>query len=53
MALFNPAGASSLVNGILADTIADEKLWIAIVSPIVASVLLLGISNWVFKKQEI
>lgn len=53
VAIYNPAGASALVNTILAGNMLEGKLWIAIVSPLIATGLLLGVSNYIFKKQEI
>jgi ABC-2 type transport system permease protein len=53
IALYNPAGASSLVNGIIGQTIDTSQLWISILSTIILTTIILFVSQSIFKKQEI
>lgn len=53
IAMFNPSGASSIVNGIIAQTIDMKDLWIPILSVVIFSGLLFTLSQLFFRKQEI
>jgi len=53
LALYNPAGASSIVSGIISETVNMSDLWIPIVSALLFSGILFVISQHIFKKQEI
>ncbi len=53
IALFNPAGASSIVNGILVGSIELGDLWIQIVSTLLGTIILFVSGYMIFKKQEI
>ncbi len=53
LALYNPSGASAIVNSILANTVDNSKLWIPIISSILFTVFLLAGSQIIFKRQEL
>lgn len=53
LALFNPAGASTLANQILAGTFDLTRAWIPIVFTLSSTCILFLISFILFKKQEI
>lgn len=53
IALYNPAGASTLVNGILAGAISLDHLWIQIVATLLGTLIFFIASYVIFKKQEI
>jgi ABC-2 type transport system permease protein len=53
MAMVNPAGASTLVNGIIANSVDVSQMWINILSTMVASIILFITSYLIFRKQEI
>ncbi len=53
IALFNPAGASSLVNGVLYGSVELGDLWIQIVSTLLGTMILFISGYLIFKKQEI
>jgi ABC-2 type transport system permease protein len=53
IAMFNPSGASSIVNGVIAQTIDMKDLWIPILSVVIFSGLLFTLSQLFFRKQEI
>lgn len=53
LALFNPAGASSIANQILAGTFDLTQFWIPMVVTFSSTLLLFLISYILFKKQEI
>ncbi|HOO44411.1 MAG TPA: ABC transporter permease subunit [Bacillota bacterium] len=50
---FNPAGATSLVNSILAGTSTDFSNWLCLASTIIGTLIMLLGSYLIFKKQEI
>lgn len=53
IALYNPAGASSLVNNVLMGSIELGDLWIHIVSTLLGTIILFVTGFLIFKKQEI
>jgi ABC-2 type transport system permease protein len=53
LALYSPAGASTIVNGIIAGTIDMGDLWLPILSALLFSMILFWSSQLFFKKQEI
>ncbi len=53
IAMFNPSGASSIVNGVIAQTIDVQEIWIPILSVVIFSGLLFTLSQVIFRKQEI
>ncbi|MCK7486712.1 MAG: hypothetical protein MZU97_15280 [Bacillus subtilis] len=53
IAMVNPAGASTLVNAVLAGSVAPNDLWVQIVVTLASTLVFLGSSFLVFKKQEI
>ncbi len=53
IAMFNPSGASSIVNGVIAQTIDLQEIWIPILSVVIFSGLLFTLSQVIFRKQEI
>lgn len=53
IAVFNPSGASSIVNSILTGTIEQSELWKPILSTSFFSIVLFLLTNHIFKKQEI
>ncbi len=53
LAIFNPSGASSLINGILTDTLDQSRLWINILSASLFSLILFISGFLIFKRQEI
>jgi len=53
IAMFNPSGASSIVNGILTGTIKQSELWKPILSTTIMSMILFTSTYFIFKKQEI
>lgn len=53
LATYNPAGASTIANQILANTFDLTRVWIPIVVTIASTLILFLISYFIFKKQEI
>lgn len=53
LAVFNPAGASVIVNEIIKDTFEFSNLWKPITSSIVTMILLFVGAQYIFKRQEI
>ncbi len=53
IAMVNPAGASTLVNAVLAGSVAPNDLWVQIVVTLASTLVFLGSSFLVFRKQEI
>ena len=53
MSLFNPAGASSIVNQILINNFDLNKIWISIIITLLGTILFFESSYLVFKKQEV
>jgi len=53
IALFNPAGASSIVNGILAGSIDLGDLWIQVTSTLSGTIILFILGYFIFRRQEI
>jgi len=50
---FNPAGASSIVNNIMAQTASTQSIWINLVSSVLCTIGLIFLSHQIFKKQEL
>ena len=53
IALFNPAGAPSIVNGILAGSIDLGDLWIQVTSTLLGTIILFILGYFIFRRQEI
>ncbi|MDA3932403.1 MAG: hypothetical protein PF513_06675 [Tenericutes bacterium] len=53
LALFNPAGASAIVNGIIDNSIAMSELWKPIMSSTIGIIVLFSASLYIFRRQEI
>lgn len=53
VSLYNPAGAASIVNQILANSFDLSKIWISVVFTLTGTVVLFEFSYLIFKKQEI
>lgn len=53
MSLFNPAGASSIVNQILINNFDLNKIWISIIITLLGTILFFESSYLVFKNQEV
>lgn len=53
LAMFNPAGASSIVNGIITGSVEIIELWLPMLSAIIATIGLVFCSYMIFKRQEI
>ncbi len=53
IAMLNPSGASSIVNGVIAQTIDMQEIWMPILSVVIFSALLFTLSQVIFRKQEI
>jgi len=50
---FNPGGASSLVNSVMAGTAGMSELWISAISTLIGAMIIFSFSYLIFKKQEL